>query len=134
GRRRREHRANLHGLKGDKLMRCRRIIATCAMFASSAQAAPKMVQRVYTVADIVVPEKAGKMTEEDILLLLITQTGPHGSWKENGGLGTAQYFPLGMAVVVTQTEEGHRYVADLLDALRRGDRVKFLGIEQPIRR
>jgi len=41
------------------------------------------------------------------------------SWKDRGGPGSLQYYPLGMTLVVTQTPEVQEQVADLLAALRR---------------
>ena len=58
-------------------------------------------------------------TLEDLLIRLIQLTIEPNSWDENGGKGTLQYFPLGLALVVNHTEDVQEQVADLLAALRR---------------
>jgi hypothetical protein len=90
----------------------------------------------YPVADLVVPipelapflcrkysDLAGKstpgMTAEDVLLRVITSTIEPNSWSEVGGKGTIQYFPLGMALVINQTQDIQEQIAYLLTALRR---------------
>jgi general secretion pathway protein D len=96
-----------------------------------------LVQRVYAVADLIVPlesaapaVKAGAglaprppcqspVTLEDNLIRLITRSVEPVSWSDSGGAGTIDYYPLGMALVVRQTPAAHEQVADLLDALRR---------------
>src|SRR5206468_1871383 len=44
-------------------------------------------------------------TIEDLLINLITNTVAPNSWSSVGGPGTIQYYPLGMALVVNQTQE-----------------------------
>src|SRR5205814_3984280 len=85
----------------------------------------RFTQVVYPVADLVVPldgietgEKPGS-TLEDRLMDLIKATVAPASWKESGGCGHVQYYPLGMALVVNQAREVQEEVADLLAALRR---------------
>jgi type II secretory pathway component GspD/PulD (secretin) len=41
------------------------------------------------------------------------------TWREMGGQGTIDYYPLGMSLVITQTPDIQEQVADLLSALRR---------------
>jgi hypothetical protein len=69
------------------------------------------------------PELAGKRTPrttaEDVLIRVITSTIEPNSWSEVGGKGTIQYFPLGMALVINQTQDVQEQIADLLTALRR---------------
>jgi hypothetical protein len=69
------------------------------------------------------PELAGKrtpgMTAEEVLLRVITNTVEPDSWSEAGGKGTIQYFPLGHALVINQTQDVQERIADLLTALRR---------------
>ncbi len=103
----------------------------------------KIVCVTYPVADLVVPVEdapctargtpvkkcAGKPactgetrwgpTLEDRLLNLITSTVAPDSWSDRGGPGTIQYFPLGMALVIRNTQDVQEQVADLLAALRR---------------
>ncbi|MCI0378290.1 MAG: hypothetical protein L0215_11840 [Gemmataceae bacterium] len=58
-------------------------------------------------------------TLEGLLMELIQNTVDHNSWANVGGQGTIQYFPLGMALVINQTQEVQEEVAALLAALRR---------------
>jgi type II secretory pathway component GspD/PulD (secretin)/tetratricopeptide (TPR) repeat protein len=58
-------------------------------------------------------------TLEGQLMDLITNTIHPESWSKVGGPGTIDYYPLGMALVVTQTPDIQEQVADLLQALRR---------------
>src|SRR5439155_26028335 len=50
---------------------------------------------------------------------LIKATVHPNTWKEMGGQGHVQYYPLGMALVINQTQEVQGEVMDLLAALRR---------------
>jgi type II secretory pathway component GspD/PulD (secretin)/tetratricopeptide (TPR) repeat protein len=58
-------------------------------------------------------------TIEDELIKLITKAIKPESWSEMGGPGTIEYYPLGMALVVSQTPDIQEQIADLLAALRR---------------
>jgi general secretion pathway protein D len=87
---------------------------------------PEVVQVVYSVADLVVPidvpqgdQRAPSATLEGRLMELIRSTVAPSSWQEAGGPGSVQYYPLGMALVVSQTRAVQEEVADLLAALRR---------------
>jgi type II secretory pathway component GspD/PulD (secretin) len=64
------------------------------------------------------PDKPDK-TIEDVLIRLITQTIEPNTWTEVGGKGTIQYFPLGLALVINQTQDIQEQIQDLLQALRR---------------
>ena len=64
------------------------------------------------------PHKKGE-TLEHVLMDLIKGTIAPNSWKEMGGPANIQYYPLGMALVVTQVQEVQGEVYDLLAALRR---------------
>ena len=100
----------------------------------------KLRMVTYQVADLVVPigsgdnelapflcrkfpDAAGKhvpgTTAEDALIRVIVQTIAPNSWSEVGGKGTIQYFPLGLALVVNQTQDVQEQIADLLATLRR---------------
>src|SRR5262249_27734675 len=102
---------------------------------------PKLVQKVYQVADLVVPldsspapcadvkpepaagpalrvEKTGcQVARKDLskllVKLLVTMIDPE-SWAEKGGPGQVDYFPLGMALVINQTPDVHEKIAELL--------------------
>ncbi|MCI0742521.1 MAG: hypothetical protein L0Y72_26105 [Gemmataceae bacterium] len=58
-------------------------------------------------------------TIEGLLMELIQNTVANNTWSNVGGQGTIQYFPLGMALVINQTQEVQEEVAALLAALRR---------------
>jgi type II secretory pathway component GspD/PulD (secretin) len=56
---------------------------------------------------------------QNLLIRLITSTVAPESWSEVGGQGTIQYYPLGLALVVNQTQDIQEQIIDLLTALRR---------------
>ncbi len=58
-------------------------------------------------------------TIEALLIDLIQKTIAPDSWNSVGGLGSIQYFPLGMALIVNQTQDVQGEVYDLLQALRK---------------
>src|SRR5262249_46288987 len=58
-------------------------------------------------------------TLEDKLIRLLTSTVAPDTWSEAGGPGTVQYYPLGLALVINQTQEVQEQIAELLRALRR---------------
>jgi hypothetical protein len=90
-----------------------------------------MICKVYAVADLVIPiagtfaahsedgKPAANRTHEDRLIQLVCSVLSPRSWRCQGGRGSIDYFPLGMALVVRQTPEMQEQVADLLAALRR---------------
>jgi type II secretory pathway component GspD/PulD (secretin) len=60
-----------------------------------------------------------KGTLQDVLIKMVTNTIAPQSWASVGGPGTIDYYPLGMALVITQTPDIQEQVAELLQALRR---------------
>src|SRR5687768_5316581 len=61
-------------------------------------------QRVYQVADLVVPlGEQPSLAKPDQLIHLIAHTIAPDSWNMWGGRGTLDFFPLGMTLVVNQT-------------------------------
>jgi len=62
-----------------------------------------------------IPQK----TLEDRLIRLIVSTIKPESWDVNGGGGTIDFFPLGMALTVNQTPDVQEQVAQLLAGLHR---------------
>ncbi len=58
-------------------------------------------------------------TIEHLLMDLIKSSIAPSSWKDMGGPGTVQFYPMGMALVINQTQEVQGEVEDLLSALRR---------------
>lgn len=89
--------------------------------AAAAGTRPKLVSCTYQVADLVIPvNDAGQgRTTEEALIKRITSTIQPRSWSERGGVGTIDYYPMTMALVVSQTPDVQEQVADLLAALRR---------------
>ncbi|GIW93931.1 MAG: general secretion pathway protein GspD [Pirellulaceae bacterium] len=63
----------------------------------------------------------GGVTEDDFqpLIDLITTTIAPDSWDINGGNGAIQPFVANLSLVVSQTQDVHEQIADLLDQLRR---------------
>ena len=64
-----------------------------------------------------VPTPAGQPME-DLLITLIQQTIATDTWRDEGGRGAIQFFPLGQALVVSQTQEVQEDIAALLASLR----------------
>jgi len=58
-------------------------------------------------------------TIEELLINVIQSMIAPDSWSDVGGKGTIKYFPIGLALVVNQTQDIQEQVADLLAALRR---------------
>jgi general secretion pathway protein D len=61
----------------------------------------------------------GNQPDFDDLIELITTTVAPKTWDTNGGAGTIDKFPTNLSLVVTQTQEVHEQIVDLLDQLRR---------------
>jgi general secretion pathway protein D len=59
------------------------------------------------------------MADFDTLIDLITQTIAPTTWDTVGGPGSIEGFPTNLSLVISQTQEVHEQVADLLDQLRR---------------
>ncbi len=59
------------------------------------------------------------MADFDTLIELITTTIEPQSWDDVGGPGAIESFPTNLSLVVSQTQEVHEKIADLLDQLRR---------------
>ena len=119
------------------------VLSAAAARAQSPCAAPLPVSRpqertmvaTYQVADLVVPvepfgtapgnpEKPGKTakkaaTQEERLTRLIQDSIAPASWASRGGVGTIDYFPMTMTLVVNQTLVIQEQIADLLAHLRR---------------
>lgn len=60
-----------------------------------------------------------KSTMHDMLIKLIQNTVAPSTWADVGGVGTIDYMPIGMALVINQTADVQEQVQDLLEALRR---------------
>ena len=61
----------------------------------------------------------GSMADFDSLIDLITSTVKPTSWDEVGGPGSIKPFPTNLSLVVSQTQEVHDEIVDLLEQLRR---------------
>jgi len=63
--------------------------------------------------------KGGSQADFDTLIDLITSTISPQTWSEMGGPGTIQGFDTNLSLVVSQTQEVHEQIADLLVQLRK---------------
>ncbi len=61
----------------------------------------------------------GVEADFDSLIQLITQTIQPTSWQEVGGPGSIEEFRTNLSLVVSQTQEVHEQIADLLEQLRK---------------
>ncbi len=68
---------------------------------------------------VTVNTKQANDTMQEQLIKLIQSTIAPDTWVAMGGQGTIDYFPLGMALTISQTPDIQEQVADLLAALRR---------------
>ncbi len=59
------------------------------------------------------------MADFDTLINLITTTIAPQTWEALGGPGSIEGFPTNLSLVISQTQEVHEQIADLLDQLRR---------------
>jgi hypothetical protein len=98
-------------------------------------AAGKLVTATYPVADLVVPinypgnrsedgAESGKLakpipTVEDALMKRIKSKVAPSTWSDTGGSGTMDYFPLSMTLLVNQTPQVQKQVADWIAVTRR---------------
>jgi len=65
------------------------------------------------------PTVGGGAADFQTLINLIQQTVAPTTWNTVGGTGAIQPFPTNLSIVVSQTQEVHEDIADLLDQLRR---------------
>ena len=61
----------------------------------------------------------GSLADFDTLINLITTTVEPESWEDNGGVGTIAGFPTNLTLIVSNTQEVHEAIVDLLEQLRR---------------
>lgn len=61
----------------------------------------------------------GVQADFDTLMNLVQETISPDSWEEAGGPGRISPFPLNLSLIVSQTQEVHQQLADLLAQLRR---------------
>lgn len=101
--------------------------ASAKEYRIAAQSRPraKLQQKIYQVTDLVLVsqrggkiEKPGSSQEAGLIELIVELVAP-SSWGEKGGVGTIEYFPLTMSLVVNQTRDAQDQIANLLSVLRR---------------
>src|SRR5262249_3867513 len=63
--------------------------------------------------------KGGQQADFDSLIELITSTIEQESWTDKGGQGSIEPFNTNLSLVISQTQEVHERIADLLQQLRR---------------
>lgn len=61
----------------------------------------------------------GSQPDFDTLIGLVTSAIAPASWTEHGGSGTIEASPSNLSIVVSQTQEVHDQIADLLEQLRK---------------
>jgi general secretion pathway protein D len=59
------------------------------------------------------------LADFDTLIQLITSTTQPDTWDEVGGPGAVEPFPTNLSLVISQTQDVHEQIADLLEQLRR---------------
>ena len=67
--------------------------------------------------------KGGSQADFDTLIDLITSTVRPQTWSEMGGPGTITGFDTNLSLVISQTQEVHEEIADLLVQLRKSARL-----------
>jgi hypothetical protein len=92
------------------------VIDTSSFDANHPEPAPP---QCYPGCCAVMRSEQPRKTIEDQLIKLIVNTVQPESWKANGGSGTIEYYPLGMALVIHQSPQVQQQVADLLKSLHR---------------
>lgn len=80
----------------------------------------ELLTRIYPISDLVLPPNApdGSQPDFDSLIKLIASTVKPTSWDEVGGAGSVTPFPNNLTLVVSQTQEVHEEIEDLLAQLR----------------
>ena len=83
---------------------------------------------------------SGTNADFDTLIDLITQTVAPATWDHNGGKGNIAPSPANLSLVVSQTQEVHEQIVDLLEQLRRMQdlqvtiEVRFITLERRLLR
>ena len=76
----------------------------------------------YPVADLVIPVQGQPGADgnnlPEKLIALICHVVATESWSDVGGAATLQYYPLGLSLVINQTQAVHEQISALLTALR----------------
>jgi hypothetical protein len=101
------------------------LLAAPASPGSDEREAPQFVTVTYNVADLVIPvepirgQASPSQTLEGMLMETLRYAVAPESWTGLGGKATIHYYPLGMALVVSQTAENQEKIASLLTELRK---------------
>src|SRR5262249_996691 len=82
------------------------------VISTPAVCAGKPTRKVYPVGKLL-----GRDANGEVLIRLITRTVEPASWDVRVGSGTVDYYPVGRALVVSQTPDVHEQVADFLASL-----------------
>ncbi len=84
-----------------------------------------MTTKVYPVADLLVPDRDG-FVETQALLDTVTNSVATKTWADNGGTGTTSVMIVGNrpVLVVSQPEEVHEQIEEMLEMLRKAGGLK----------
>ena len=84
---------------------------------------------VYPVGDLVLPPNSTEETQADFdsLIDLIKTTVKPTSWDDTGGAGSITPFENNLSIVVSQTQEVHEEIEQLLEKLRTVSREQAKG-------
>jgi RNA polymerase sigma factor (sigma-70 family) len=82
------------------------------VISTPAVCAGKLMRKVYPVRKLL-----GRDANEAVLIRLLTRTVKPASWDVRGGSGTVEYYPVGRALVVSQTPDVQEQVEDFLASL-----------------
>jgi hypothetical protein len=83
------------------------------VISTPAVCAGRPMRKVYPVSKLL-----GRDANGEVLIRLITRTIKPATWDVRGGSGTVDYYPVGRALVVTQTPDVQEQVEDFLASLR----------------
>jgi hypothetical protein len=83
------------------------------VISTPAVCAGKLMRKVYPVRKLL-----GRDANGEVLIRLITRTIKSASWDVQGGSGTIDYYPVGRALVVSQTPDVQEQIEDFLASLQ----------------
>ena len=94
------------------------------LFTTPEEAESRLETKTYPVADLVLPVGASKEDQADFdsLIDLLTSTAKPTAWDAVGGPGSIAPFESGLSIVVSQTQEVHEEIADVLEQMRKAMR------------